>query len=156
MKQVDRIIQLDQPGAPVAVVEETIKAGTYRTRKIDLLERWHRAGKIETRHWTAGQQFSQDFYKAGLTDRYSTQNFDRIDGGSRDHTPHAVIDARDRVRQAIYATGMRGGSIAWDVLGNGDSLSIYCRNHDWTGGNVHFATGLLIGALDCLAHHYRC
>lgn len=154
MKLVDQIIQLDQPGAPYAVVEETMEAGTYRTRKIGIVEKWHREGKIEAKHRAAGLQFEMDFNKAGLTERYSIQSFDRVDRSATDHTPANILDARDRVRQAMYAMGTRGGAIAWDVLGLGHSLSQFCKNHQWAG-NSHFASGLLVGALDSLAAHYR-
>lgn len=155
LKHVDRLIQIDPDPNPV-VVEETMKAGEYRQRRIDLLERWVGDKVIEPRLRLAGMQFAFDFYKAGFQDRYSVQTFDRIDCQETDYTPASIIDAKDRVRQACYAMGQTGSSVAWDMLGRGDSLAVVASKHAWAGKNSHVVKGVLIAALSALADHYRC
>jgi hypothetical protein len=158
MKHIDRLIQIDPNPDPV-VVEETMEAGKYRQRRIDMLERWERDKVIEPRFRVAGMQFAYDFYVAGFTStcsRDSTQAFDRVDCVDSDYTPTSIIDARDRVRQAWYAMGPTGGAVAWDMLGLGESLAVVASKHLWAGRNSHVIKGVLIGALSALADHYRC
>lgn len=157
MKNVDRLIQIDPHPDPV-VIEETMKAGEYRKRRLDILELMLQRKAIEPRHRSAGLQFQNDFYIAGLTDhtKDSTQLFDRVDTSTSDFEPTTVIDAKDRIRQAMYVLGQINGTAAWDILGLGHTLRAYTQNHRWTAGNPSIAKGILIGTLDALANHYRC
>jgi hypothetical protein len=155
MKYVDQLIQIDPHPDPV-VLEETMKAGEKRLRRIDILERWVKDGVIEPRHRAAGMQFQNDFYVAGLVERFSMQALDRVDTSSTEYEPTAVIEAKDRIRQAMYVLGQINGTAAWDILGLGHGLGAYAQNHRWTGKNTTVARGILIGTLDALANHYRC
>lgn len=148
-----RLIHID-PGDPF-VSEETMKAGEYRLRRIDVVEQWYTKDEISAKMLAAARQFAADFDAAGLQDRFSAQCFDRIDSSPTGGEPERVLMAKDRIRQAMYIVGQIGGSILWDVVGNGDSISEYVKNHAWSGSNRQYAKGALMGALSALVGHYR-
>lgn len=142
------------PGDPF-VVRETMKAGETTFRRVDVIEQWKIKGEITDKHHAAALQFAADFDAAGLQDRFSAQCFDRIDASPNTGEPERVLMAKDRIRQAMYIVGQIGGSILWDVVGRGDSMTEYVKNHAWSKGNRHYAKGALIGALSSLVSHYR-
>ena len=145
--------------ATEVVVEETLKAGTYRRRRRGLLEQWRRDGVIDQALYDAGIRFETDFESAHLRDHYGGVLEERISGRGASHEKWVLrsLAARDRVRAALAAAGLIGGSLLWDVLGNATTLKDYARRQRWGGGgpvSVRHARGALVAALGVLAHHY--
>ena len=147
------IVRLD-PGDPF-VIEETMKAGETRPRRIDVVEQWHIKKAIDDKQLAAARQFAAVFDCAGFQDRYSVQCFDRVDGGGFSGEPERVLMAKDNIRQAMYVVGQVGGSALWDIVGIGMTMQEYCKRHTWTRANQTVVKGALIGALSSLVSHWR-
>lgn len=138
-------------------VESTTKAGVFRRRRLSLWEKWMRAGSIDRGMYDAACRFEKDFHEARLQSRYQ-QMKERVDASPVNHDRHLVrvIDARNRVNDAMHTIGILGGSVVWDVVGEQRSISDHARRQRWSGKtlNVHEAKGRLVVALDALANHY--
>lgn len=142
------------PGEPF-VLEETMKAGEHRFRRIDTIEQWKKAGIIGEKQFAAARQFAAIFDCAGFQDRFSVQCFDRVDGGGFTGEPERVLMAKDNIRQAMYVVGQIGGSALWDIVGLGHTMQEYCKRHSWTRANQTMVKGALVASLDALVYHWR-
>lgn len=148
-----QLIRLD-PGDPF-VIEETMKAGQGRPRRVDIVEQWFIKGLIDQKQHAAAKQFATVFDCAGFQDRFSVQCFDRVDGGGHSAQPERMMMAQDNIRQAMYVMGQIGGSAVWDIVGCGHTMQQYCQRHPWTGKNQTMVKGALMGALSSLVAHWR-
>ena len=142
------------PGGPI-VIEETMTAGEARVRRLDVVGVWQKSGEITDDQHAAALIFANDFDTAGLQDRFSVQCFDRVDSSPNMAEPERVMQAKDRVRQAMYVTGQIGGSAMWDIVGLGHTMKQYVANHSWTRSNQTEVKGALKCALSTLVWHYR-
>ena len=138
------------------VIEQTMKAGVFRKRRLDLAERWARDGVITEEMYLASVAFTTAFEAAHLRERYaiSTAMLDRVDGSRYDSGEASArsVDARNRVRKAMRLLGDSMGPVVWDVLGSGLSLRKHVeRQANAKRVTVHEARGRLIAALDILA-----
>lgn len=140
------------PGNPV-VTEETMQAGTYRLRRIDVIEQWERRGEINRRSLEAARHFSWDFHYAGLEDKYGSASMDRVDCSPSEITAERIYEAKERVAQAMRAVGQIAGTVIWDVVGLGKTIQDHAGNSSWK--NPTTVKGILIAGLDRLADHYR-
>lgn len=128
-------------------------------RVVDILASMSGRGLIDKRELMAGEKFHEDFQLAGL-DPLRAADMGRIpiSGGRSDY--RGSIAARGRVIAALDALGGNAspsGSCAWYVLGCELSVRQWCLRGAWSGRPVsqHAASGILIGALGVLAHHWR-
>ena len=147
--------------ATEVVVEQTIRAGTYRLRRRGLLEQWRTDGGIDSAMYDAGLRFERDFEAAHMRDHYGGVMEERLSGvgGTANHEKWVLhsLTARTHVREALAAVGPVGGSILWGVVGNAMTLKDYSLRQRWGAGramDVRHARGVLVAALGTLAHHY--
>ena len=111
------------------VLEETMRAGVYRRRRVDLLETWLRKGVVDDAQYAAGGVFRSYFERSRMRDRYSSMRMER---------------------SGLESTQ---GPVVWDVCGNGISL---CQHVDHVAGrSVPEAKGRLIAGLDLMARHWK-
>ena len=141
------------------VIEQTMKAGVFRKRRLDLAERWARDGVISEEMYLASVAFTAAFEAAHLRERYaiSTAMLDRVDGSRHDNGEASVrsVDAQSRIRSAMLLLGSSMGPVVWDVLGSGLSLRKHVeRQAGAKRVTVHEARGRLIAGLDLLARSW--
>ncbi len=138
------------------VIEETSHAGVFRRRRIDLVERWANEGIITEEQLAAAEAFQANFERSQLRERYavSTSLLDRVDGtrhGSEEASA-GIIDARERIIEALSLLGSSMGFVVWDVIGSGLSMREHvARQAGVKRVTVHEARGRLIAGLDILA-----
>lgn len=138
------------------VIEETSHAGVFRRRRIDLVERWANEGIITEEQLAAAEAFQSNFERSQLRERYavSTSLLDRVDGtrhGSEEASA-GIIDARERIIEALSLLGSSMGFVVWDVIGSGLSMREHvARQAGVKRVTVHEARGRLIAGLDILA-----
>jgi hypothetical protein len=138
------------------VIEETSHAGVFRRRRIDLVERWANEGIITEKQLAAAEAFQSNFERSQLRERYavSTSLLDRVDGtrhGSEEASA-GIIDARERIIEALSLLGSSMGFVVWDVIGSGLSMREHvARQAGVKRVTVHEARGRLIAGLDILA-----
>jgi len=138
------------------VIEETSHAGVFRRRRIDLVERWANEGIITEEQLAAAEAFQANFERSQLRERYavSTSLLDRVDGtrhGSEEASA-GIIDARERIIEALSLLGSSMGFVVWDVIGSGLSMREHVsRQAGVKRVTVHEARGRLIAGLDILA-----
>lgn len=146
------------PDATEVVVEQTVRAGTYRLRRRGLLEQWRTGGGIDSAMYDAGLRFERDFEAAHMRDHYGGVMEERLSGvGGHEKWVLHSLTARTQVRAALDAVGPVGGSILWGVLGNAMTLKDYALRQRWGSSramDVRHARGVLVAALGTLAHHY--
>ena len=137
-------------------IEETARAGVYRARRIDLVERWLIRGVVNDRQHAAAHDFALTFEAALLRERYTVSgwNLDKIDGarGDADHVSVSVMNARRRVEQARQLLGTSMWPVVSDVIGSGLSLREHAQRASSGAHRVthHEARGRLLAALDVL------
>lgn len=140
-------------------VEETAKAGVYRRRRIDIVEKWLRTGVISDAQHAAATNFALTFEAAAMRERYTLSKWeaDRVDGGkgNTENLTQRMLKARDRMRDAANLLGPSMWPVTSDVLGSGISL----REHAWRSDQRRRvseleARGRLIAALDLLDRHW--
>lgn len=120
------------------------------------LDRMFRNGTIDEPMYKAGEDFRNDFERAGLIERYATINPDKFGGAPFQDGFAGNLEARRRVRVALERVGEIAASILCDVVGNGHAITTWVARARWNGksANEHFARGLLIAGLDSLAITY--
>lgn len=130
------------------VIEETIKAGVFRIRRVFLLEKWLNEKVINSAEFVAGKTYESAFNLAGMGPKYATGGMERVDKTSQDNEPpHRVIAAKKWVEQAHKKVGSAKGVLR-DVVGEGMSL----RRHAIVRQcNREQAQGKLEMALEILA-----
>ena len=137
-------------------IEETARAGVYRARRVDLVERWLDRGLVTDRQHAAAHDFALTFEAAALREHFALSgwNLDKVDGarGDSDHMSASVVNARKRIEQARAILGPSMWPVTVDVIGSGMSL----REHALRASSgVHRVThhevrGRLLAALDLL------
>lgn len=144
------------------VIEQTTdQAGTFRKRKIDIIEQWAKKGidrgGIEQRDHTAAVMFGVDFDKARMSPRYSAMKFSSVGGDGQGFESDKVIDAQKRVNNALAAVGKLGSHILCAIIGEGKTLKEYAADKSWLGksNNRDVVAGQLKAILPILADHYR-
>tara|TARA_R100001443_G_scaffold20442_1_gene32365 strand:+ start:675 stop:1112 length:438 start_codon:yes stop_codon:yes gene_type:complete len=138
------------------VIEETIRAGEYRQRRLSLTEKWVRDGVIEPNMHTAALRFASDFHTAQLSGYYATSDVHHKVDSSPQHADYLVrksIQARGAVAAAMTAVGKQAGSVLWDVIGVDMSLREHINRGDGRT-TLNDARGRLIVALEHLARYY--
>jgi len=136
------------------VLEETMRAGVYRRRRVDLLETWLRKGVVDDAQYAAGGVFRSYFERSRMRDRYSSMRMERSGlESAQGPDVEGYIEARDEVRGVMALLGSSMGPVVWDVCGNGISL----RQHvdHVAGRSVPEAKGRLIAGLDLMARHWK-
>ncbi len=136
------------------VLEETMRAGVYRRRRVDLLETWLRKGVVDDAQYAAGSVFRSYFERSRMRDRYSSMRMERSGlESAQGPDVEGYIEARDEVRGVMALLGSSMGPVVWDVCGNGISL----RQHvdHVAGRSVPEAKGRLIASLDLVARHWK-
>jgi len=137
-------------------IEETAKAGVYRARRIDLVERWLMRGVVTDRQHAVAHDFALTFEAAAIRERYTLSgwNMDKIDGarGDADHFSVSVMNARKRIEAARRLLGTSMFPVAADVLGSGMSLREHALRASSGGHRVthHEVRGRLLAAVDVL------
>ncbi len=125
--------------------------------RVPTLERMRRKGTITEAQQAAGEWFAQDFNIAGL-DPLHAPDPARIPGqGWNQEVTDRVLRASNRNHKAMRALGTSlspAGSCAWHVLGLGDTLKRWAKEHDHGVGERQ-ASGVLVAALGMLEAHYR-
>jgi hypothetical protein len=157
---------------PIAPTLERLAKGPIRraaTTSQDTLGRiahpWHaqnildamleRADISEAQH-AAGIQFANVFQRAGVQ-VLRASSFDWQPPSHSAPDLPAAGPAYRQLRDAISALGgltAPTGSIAFSVLGLGDSLTLWASAQHWTGRSTAAAKGALISALELLAQHF--
>lgn len=146
------------PGGRAAhFVREDIEGQpTEHFRLVDTLYLMFRNGTIDLPMHDAGQAFANDFVLAGLQG-HKAINYDPA--GGMGTTGESITEraafARRRVHRALDAVGgldRMGGSVLWDVLGEGMSLNQWARNHRL---DPKVSRGVLMATLAVLARMYR-
>ena len=135
------------------ILEETMRAGVYRRRRVDLLGTWLRKGVVDDAQHTAAGVFRSYFERARMRDRYSSMRMERSGlESARAPDVEGYIEARDEVRAVMTMLGSSMGPVVWDTCGNGMSL----RQHVGrvVGRSVPEAKGRLISGLDLMARHW--
>ena len=135
------------------ILEETMRAGVYRRRRVDLLDTWLHKSVIDDAQFSAASVFRNYFERARMRDRYSSMRMERS-GLETAQAPdvEGYIEARDEVRGVMALLGSSMGPVVWDTCGNGISL----RQHvdRVAGRSVPEAKGRLISGLDLMARHW--
>ena len=90
-------------------IEETAKAGVYRARRTDLVERWLDRGLVTDRQHATAHDFALRFEAAALREHYTVSGWslDKVDGavGDTDWVSVAQINARKRINVARSILG---------------------------------------------------
>jgi len=147
--------------APEIVIEETMKAGVHRARRLSLTEGWVKAGKIAPELHQAAVRYSEDFNRARLRGNYGSLigQLERVDAspGRRERLVVSEIAGKQQIALANEAAGQEGTAVLWDVIGCEMSLREHAQRQSWNGRplNVHEVKGRLIAALGTLATHYE-
>lgn len=139
-----------------AIVVHAIKKSPYAH------ERMHDHGRIDDEMYDAAERFRIDFAKAGLEGHYASIDMFRSRGPGQPNQSDNVMEARQRVRSALNALGMRktGTSLSqsciWFVVGCGHTLDQYAMRIRNGGVSMSSerASGILTGALERLVLHY--
>jgi len=114
-----------------------------------------RADICEAQH-AAGIHFAEIFKRAGVSKLRATS----FEWHPASHATPDLPSAERAYRQLSHALSALGGlaaptgSIAFAVLGLGDSLTLWASSQHWTGGSTAAAKGVLISALELLAQHF--
>ena len=87
------------------VIEETVRKGVYRRRRLDLTERWLVDGIIEPELRDAAVMFGLWFDRAHLRDRYSSLRMERVDRSTNTNATDDAIQARKEIRAAMDLLG---------------------------------------------------
>ena len=142
-------------------IEETARAGVYRARRTDLVERWLDRGLVTDRQHAASRDFALTFETAALREHFAMSGWgmDKVDGTRRDtdHVSVSVMNARKRIDQARNILGPSMWPVTVDVVGSGMSL----REHALRASSgVHRVThhevrGRLLAALDLLERAWQ-
>jgi L-aminopeptidase/D-esterase-like protein len=114
-----------------------------------------RADICEAQH-AAGIQFADTFQRAGVASLRATDLEWKPRGKASPDVPSAERAYR-KLGGALSALGGLGaptGSIAFSVLGLGDSLTEWSRQQHWTTASSAAAKGVLISSLELLAQHF--
>lgn len=104
----------------------------------------------------AGIQFADTFQRAGVQQLRATKLEWQPHGKAIADLPSAERAYR-KLGEALCALGGLGaptGSIAFSVLGLGDSLTEWSRQQHWTTTSSAAAKGVLIATLELLAQHF--
>ncbi len=137
-------------------IEETARAGVYRARRVDLVERWLIRGVVTDRQHAVAHDFALTFEAALLRERFTLSgwNMDKVDGarGDADHVSVSVLNARKRMEQARRLLGTSMWPVVADVIGSGLSLREHAQRASSGVHRVthHEARGRLLAALDVL------
>ena len=113
-----------------------------------------RADICEAQH-AAGIHFAELFKRAGVQQLRAAA----LQWQPRGKAIADLPSAERAYRQLSHALSALGGlnaptgSIAFSVLGLGDSLTLWASTQHWTGGSTAAAKGVLISALELLAQH---
>jgi xanthine dehydrogenase molybdopterin-binding subunit B len=116
-----------------------------------------RADICEAQH-TAGIHFAAIFQRAGVSQLRAT-SFEWNPSGPRTaadistSTEHAYRQLQNAISK-LGGLSAPTGSIAFAVLGLGDSLTLWASTQHWTGNSTAAAKGVLISALELLAQHF--
>jgi|TARA_R110000824_G_scaffold54700_6_gene151097 hypothetical protein len=140
------------------VVEQTIKAGVFRARRLTLTETWVREGRIAPELSEAARQFADDFDRAQLRPDFQTMSLERVSSNnSREGMLISVVSARRRVSGVMKSIGDEAANVLWDVVGCDMSLRDHAQRQRWNGKplNTHEVKGRLIAALGMLSNYYR-
>lgn len=142
-------------------IEETAKAGVYRARRTDLVERWLDRGLVTDRQHAVAHDFALTFEASALREHFTVSGWslDKIDGavGDSDWVSVAQINARKRIDAARSILGPSMWPVTVDVVGSGMSL----REHALRASSgVHRVThhevrGRLLAALDLLERAWQ-
>lgn len=144
---------------PDAIADERGASG-QPFRALDVLARMERHGSITPAMRQAGECFRDDFILAHF-EALRSADMGRVPSrGEPTRIGGSVMAARERVWQAVKMLGgltSPCGCCAWHVLGLQETLMEWAVFEGWRGRPVHQSTasGLLIGALGLLEHHYR-
>lgn len=120
-----------------------------------LLENLLARKDISAAQHAAGRQFSELFYQAGIA-TLRASNFEWKPKTTGHNHPGSERAYR-MLTAALTALGGQGaptGSIAFAVLGLGDSLTLWASTQHWTGRSTAAAKGVLISTLELLAQHF--
>jgi|8_EtaG_2_1085327.scaffolds.fasta_scaffold96733_3 hypothetical protein len=142
------------------VVEQTMKAGVFRARRLTLTETWVREGRIAPELNEAAKQFADDFDRAQLRPDFQTMSIERVSSSGsnrRDTMMVSVVSARKRVTGVMKTIGEEAANVVWDVIGCDMSLRDHAQRQRWNGKplNTHEVKGRLIAALGMLSNYYR-
>jgi hypothetical protein len=149
-----------QQHGPVQQINTLVDGRLARVnRSIDLMTVMLRNKTINPAQARAGRRFRDDFERAHL-DPMQAADLNRLRSLGRNELGYTIIDARQRVWDAMQALGgirSPAASAAWHVLGVGAAI-----NH-W-GGTMEddkrkafredTARGVVVAALGILAAHY--
>ncbi len=136
-------------------IEETIQAGKYRKRRLDIAEKWLEKGVITPEQHAAAVNFALTFEEAQMREHYTLSHWEkeRVDGsrGDVERTSLNAVRAATRIYEAKDLLGPSMFPVTCDVIGSGLSL----REHSFRTVNgkrvtEHEARGRLIAALDLL------
>ena len=140
--------------ADEVVIEETMKAGVYRQRRRDDLERWKIDGEITPDMFDAARRFQHHFESAGYRMSAPEFNPDAVGGGHPMRAEAYMVGCIHRGREvakALGAVGQIGADICWHVLGEEYSLRQYGTR---AGIHKNTAKARLFSALELLVKHY--
>jgi hypothetical protein len=142
-------------------IEETARAGVYRARRTDLVERWLDRGLVTARQHATAQDFALTFEASALREHYTVSGWslDKVDGsvGDTDWVSVSQLSARQRIGVARGLLGPSMWPVTVDVVGSGMSL----REHALRASSgVHRVThhevrGRLLAALDLLERAWQ-
>ena len=146
----NRIIGKDSRGE--FYVEETMKAGVTRTRRVASLERWFHSGKITSSQYAAGNRLLDEYDAAFIEPRYALSDYgERVDG-SPDHKdqPISRITAHKVYQTSLAAMNGIERRYVVEFVCRGLPVSRQVENKE--RGKV---SGIIYSGLTTLAEYYR-
>ena len=123
-------------------------------RDIDVLEQMRKRGDIDAAEFEGGRMFQQQFADANCGGA-SSIDYGKARGGSSVASPTEMSVMRGQsVFRALERVGGMGspcGKAAWEVLGEGRSVSEWAAK---AGYGRSEAKGIILACLSILARHY--
>ncbi len=136
------------------VIEETNRAGVYRSRRLTLVQQWVADEKIPADYQDAATAYAEAFDRAQLNGDYQTVKLEGagLGAGGREAILEASIRAKRFIHRCNDAVGREAAAVLWDVIGLDLSLSEHATRQSWNGKalSVHEVRGRLIAALGML------
>ncbi|MEE9160005.1 MAG: hypothetical protein V3U60_16670 [Gammaproteobacteria bacterium] len=127
-------------------------------RIIDVLHHLLRTKKITPVQCDAARVFERDFMQASLAGYRCVDLMGAQTGTIARGAPDKTLMARDRVVSAMRHLGSPGSSVAWHVIGLGESIKEFAAKSQLGNGrslNPMEATGILRGVCGNLVGYYK-